>query len=126
MFFYFYKIARKGALDTKYGNVHEKSFSLSEFMTSVKLHEKLDAPFWTPDPLKTLYSWGVAERSSFSGNESEFFDTIEHNLNAAIYYSAAAINFLLIKNPEFTGECECSEKVGPDGQKVGKIVSFQH
>lgn len=113
--------ARKGALDTKYGNVHEKSFSPIEYMTSVKLHEKLDAPFWTLAAPSDLYSWGVAERNSFTGTEAEFFDTVEHNLNAAIYYSAAAINFLLITNPEFTGECECSEKVGTDGQKVGKM-----
>lgn len=34
---------------------------------------------------------------------------------------SAAINFLLINNPEFTGECECSGKVGTDGQKADKL-----
>ena len=42
----------------------------------------------------------------------EYFLTIEHNLNAAVYYLASAINFLLYQN--FV-DCDCTGEVAEDG-----------
>jgi hypothetical protein len=75
------------------------------------MHEpsSVDRKFWTDiDGSWTHFEqecqWTLAARPT-SGDAKKYFDTIEHNLNMAVYYSAAAINYVLSKG--LYTDCEC-------------------
>ena len=74
--------------------------------------------FW-PEENPIIGTWNILNRPTW-GDAKKYFDTIEHNLNTAIYYSAAAINYLL--NTEYKGG-ECEGTTGGDGPIAGEIPS---
>lgn len=78
-------------LDTRYGNYYLQSFTSTLYENA----EWFDfyAPTGSDDQFWNLSSYSPANRPT-SGNAKKYFDTVEHNLNTAVYYCAAAINFL--------------------------------
>ena len=63
----------------------------------------------------TLHTWRYSDRPTGNSNPAIYFDTIEHNLNTAVYYGARALGNIL-DNSGFTG-CSCVEQMpgGPGG-----------
>ena len=118
-------------LDTKYGNAYQMSFSTRIFFDAFWLDEKApmggDPKFFLSTDNSLLDYWTSANRPS-SGEAKLYFDNIEHNLNTAVYYTAAAINFLL---KDYIGS-DCGESSsggdpmpplgGGTGDKVGSRV----
>ncbi len=125
------------AKDTRFGDAN------GEFKDANWLYDHAptanDPGFWedvTGNWIKASYArmWSYSSRPT-SGDAKEYFDTIEHNLNTAIYYAATALNYIL----DFGGydDCEClgdlpGKITNPEPRKTGvkdaiglKINSFQ-
>ncbi len=95
---------QNAVLDTYYGNEYQMSFTTDTYLRSFILLWNADE-YWPPkDQYKTIESWTSANRLTMQGEEKDYFETLEHNLNAAIYYSAAAMNFVI---DEYKKSCEC-------------------
>jgi hypothetical protein len=54
-----------------------------------------DPKFWIHALPSGNDNWDYNDRPTSPGNAKDYFDTLEHNLNTAVYYSAAAINLLI-------------------------------
>ena len=68
-------------------------------------------------------SWDQSNRPQGT-SEKKYFDTLDHNLNQAVYYCATALNFI-INHAGYIG-CDCGSGSGnnpnpppPDGDKSG-------
>jgi hypothetical protein len=61
-------------------------------------------------PLGGVYdnelTWTYSMRPTGDNDRTRYFDTIEHNLNMAVYYCAAALNFVL----NYAGYTDCNCK----------------
>ncbi len=77
------------------------------------------------------HSWTYGHRPSIPGTSAKkYFDTIEHNLNQAVYYCATALNYVL--NHAGYTDCDCGSSSGqnpnpppPEGDKKGMTESLQ-
>ena len=103
------------AKDTRFGDAN------GEFKDAKWLYDHVpttnDPGFWedvTGYWVEGAYArtWSYSSRPT-GGDAKEYFDTIEHNLNTAVYYAATALNYIL----DFGGydDCECL------GDMPGKI-----
>ncbi len=69
--------------------------------------------FWPLDN-DMLESWTIANRFAITTSNptaKQYFDTLEHNLNTAIYFCACALNYYASQSPI----CDCSGEVAEDG-----------
>lgn len=77
------------------------------------------------------HSWIYSYRPSVSGTSAKkYFDTVEHNLNQAVYYCATALNYVL--NHAGYTDCDCGASSGqnpnpppPQGNKESLTESLQ-
>ncbi len=99
----------RAGLDTRWGNSYLMSFTASTYEDGTWLYNHKDE-FW-PSNTQLVESWTALNRPMF-GDVDRYFDTLEHNLNTAIYYSAAAMNYLI--NTGYKGD-GCEGTTGEDG-----------
>jgi hypothetical protein len=112
--------------DTYYGSTsagsREADFLLQNNPSKAdhKFWDQVDpSTYW--DPIRPDYSqehdWTHADRPTNQPviGPAAYFNTLEHNLNTAIYYCAHTINYILNK-VAYNG-CECSGENPPGGQE---------
>ena len=117
--------AYRAALDTKYGNLYattrpEYAWVTTQYESAMWLEEQLtNLDVWPRQEGYSYYeSWSQVERTAINsenGIAKSYFDTVEHHLNTAIYYSAAVINKLLVNYET----CDCDDDPGDDGDYNG-------
>jgi len=90
-------------LDVMYGNEYKMCwFTITQYRNATWLDA--NAPqsdstvpsqvgFW--DLNSVVAGWDADDRPTTPGDRQDYFDTVEHNLNVAVYFCAAAINRLL-------------------------------
>jgi hypothetical protein len=60
--------------------------------------------------LNIFFTFCYSKNEKLRADTKSYFDTLEHNLNTAIYYSAVALNYLIGNQG-----CDCSGGQGEDG-----------
>ena len=60
--------------------------------------------------------------TTFTGDKKDYFDTVSHNLNTAVYYCAAAMNYVITTgyNGCYSGEYD-EITLPPFGGVVGQV-----
>jgi len=119
-----YDSAYLAGLDTRYGNYYLQSFTSTQYENA----EWLDfyAPSGSDPKFWNLPGFNPINRPT-SGNAKKYFDTVEHNLNTAIYYTAAAINFLIdnYNGKNCQGDGDQYNPMDPFGGVVGDKVGVR-
>lgn len=95
-------------LDVKYGNKYKMCWfdPITQYQNATWLDKnapKSDTEFAFWDLNRVVAGWDSSDRPTTEGDRKAYFDTVEHNLNAAVYFCAAAINRLLV---DYVG-CGC-------------------
>ena len=93
-------------LDVRYGNSYQMSFTTTQYKDADWLDAnapRTDTDFAHWDLNNVIQNWDADDRPTQPQDRKDYFDTVEHNLNVAVYYCASAINFLI---SEYSG-CGC-------------------
>lgn len=119
-----YDSAYLAGLDTRYGNSYLRSFTSTLYENAEWLD--LYAPSGSNPQFWTLSSYTPANRPT-SGNAKKYFDTVEHNLDTAVYYCAAAINFIKdnYKGKDCNSNGDQYNPIDPLGGGVGDKVGVR-
>ena len=114
-----YNAAFLVGLDTFYGNSYGSSFVTMQYKDTSWLyyHSPTTAyDLWASSDKHVIKYWTGSDRPT-SGDARSYFDTVEHNLNTAVFYTAAAMNKLI---DSYIG-CQLCEKLPPE---PGSIYSW--
>ena len=84
-----YSAAYLAGLDTYYGNSYGISFVATQYEDAGWLTGNFD--LWPSSDYEVIKYWTASDRPA-SGSAKDYFDTVEHHLNTAVYYTAAAMN----------------------------------
>ncbi len=108
-------------VDTRYGNSQTLmneiggGWSTSEFLDATELHDIWVGNNPWPEDYEECETWTLATRIQLEALNTQniyYFNTIEHDLNTAIYYLTCALNWLLFK---YFTNCDCTGEVAADG-----------
>ncbi len=102
-------------LNTRFGSFLYKDaeFLLNNAPTTISHHYwTLIEGYWSEYSQEN--TWTHSMRPSTADDFQAYFDTVEHNLNQAVYYCAATLNYI-INNAGYT-DCQCSGENPPQEQ----------